>query len=156
MKKWSLVVISLLSLLLILACGGQLPDIDPESGGGGPSGGVPTTGAPAPEVVGEWVLMACALIDANGNGAVDAADERLAGGQLVVDLADGTGFGGVTDLEGCASAALPGAPGDEAGFYPITLQMLAPAGSGYRHLGPETVTLVYPDTSAAFLFAPED
>ena len=151
------VAISLLGLLLVAAaCSAPLPGGDPESGGGGPLNGIQNPDAPAPETAQEWVVMACALIDTNGNGEVDAEDERLAGGQLMIDLADGAGFGGVTDHEGCASAALPGAPGDQVGVYPIRLQMLAPAGSSYRHVRAETVTLLYPDTSAAFLFTPED
>ena len=144
MKNRLVIVITMLSLLLIPACG------DPESGGGGPSN---RADLPAPDAVLEWQIIACAYIDTNDNGEVDTADERLPGGQLLVDLAGGAGFGGITDQDGCASATLPGAPGDEAGFYPITMQMHAPAGSSYRHVRPEVVTLVYPDTSAAFLFA---
>ena len=152
MKTRLVIAVTMLGLLLIPACSVQQPDSDPEVGGGGPSNKVRTTAAPAPDAGLEWDLIACAIIDSNNNGEVDIEDGHLRGGQLQVDLADGVGFGGITGKDGCAEIMLPGAPGDEAGVYPITMQMLAPAGRGYRHVWPEVVTLVYPETSAAFLF----
>ena len=156
MRNRLVIAISLLSLLLVPACRGQQRRSDPESGGGGLSNKVRTTQVPSPGAVLEWDLIACAIIDTDGNGEVDTNDERLPGGQLQVDLAGGVGFGGITGQDGCAEITLPGTPGDEAGIYPITMQMLAPVGSSYRHVWPEVVTLVYPETSAAFLFVPGD
>ena len=151
-----LVAISMVSLLLAPACSRQMPGSDPESGGGGPPGGVYPADVAVPDAVLEWVLRACAVVDTNGNGEIDAEDALLPGGRLLVDLSDGTGFGGVTGEGGCAEATLSGSTEDKPGVYPITIQMLAPVESGYVHVLAEVVTLVYPETSAVFLFAVGD
>lgn len=77
------------------------------------------------------ILVARALVDANGNQLPDSQDVPLPGAKLVIG-----GLSALTDASGHAQISLP------AGWdQPLTVQMLPPAESAYVLIGPGEVLL---------------
>jgi hypothetical protein len=90
-----------------------------------------------------------ALLDANGNGQIDADDTPVENATFIVTLQSGTEFGANTDASGNAFVTVPGLVES-----PVTVRMEAPLGSSLVLIEPVKVILSeVTGQSAKFLFA---
>jgi hypothetical protein len=136
MKLMRAVLVTLMGLLLC-ACGGQ--------------GGLLNPATPTVPVLADTFFHGCAYLDSNGNGEIDADDQKLKNGMFLVALNGGAGFGAPTTEGGCATVTIPGGIGEES--WPVAARMEPPEETGYELVGPAEIVLEYPESHADFLFA---
>lgn len=92
--------------------------------------------APAEPVQSHSFFSGQALLDANGNGLIDADDTPVENATLIVTLQGGIEFGGNTDSSGNAFVTVPSMV-----EYPVTIRMEAPVGSSLILIEPVKVIL---------------
>jgi hypothetical protein len=92
--------------------------------------------APSEPVQAHSFFSGQALLDANGNGQIDADDTPVENATLIVALQGGIEFGGNTDSSGNAFVTVPSMV-----EYPVTIRMEAPVGSSLILIEPVKVIL---------------
>ena len=132
-----IIPLTLISFLLC-SCNGQHDSMEP------------ATATPTLGVLADTFFSGCAYLDSNGNGEIDPDDPLLENAVFVVTLNGGAGFGGLTSENYCASVTVPGGLNEK--FWPVTVRMESPEGTGYELVGPAEIELEYPDDHADFLF----
>ena len=110
----------------------------------------PATATPTPGVFADTFFSGCAYLDSNRNGEIDPDDPLLEDAVFVVTLNGGAGFRGLTSENYCATATVPG--GLDEKFWPVTVRMEPPEGTGYQLISPAEIVLEYPEDHADFLF----
>lgn len=112
--------------------------------------GCASTPSPTPTepVLADAAISGQALLDANGNGKIDAADTPVANATFYVDLNGVQAFGDTTDETGNALILIPG--GVE---YPLKVSMTAPKDSTLKLIIPTTVTVSASTGTVQFLFS---
>lgn len=110
----------------------------------------PATATPTPRVFADTFFSGCAYLDSNDNGEIDPDDLLLEDAMFVVTLNGGAGFGGLTSENYCATVTVPG--GLDEKFWPVTVRMEPPEGTGYQLVSPAEIVVEYPEDHADFLF----
>jgi hypothetical protein len=89
-----------------------------------------------------------ALLDANGNGQIDAEDTPIENATFYVELDGVKAFGDTTDETGNAFIIVPGGV-----KYPVKVSMEAPKDSTLKLITPSTVTVSASTGIVQFLFS---
>lgn len=105
---------------------------------------------PTPAILADSFFFGCAYVDSNGDGEIDANDDRLKDATFVVTLSQGAGFGASTSGNGCATIVVPGGLNEDS--WPVITRTKPPPETSYELISPAEVVLEYPETHADFLF----